>query len=152
SLNFIDCGPFERRSCHWRNDPRGPGARHCQTVRSRSRDSAEDQPPFRRRKRRRRMTARSTKWSGCRPATWARGSLVSVPPNGLAGPGGNLKCSESLPDLLWRRRPCSKCRHGLVIKCNQRQASKELGKKLVSPHWWALWYALMKIVQSVGAW
>ena len=32
------------------------------------------------------------------------------------------------------------------------EASKELGKKLVSPHWWALWYALMKIVQSVGAW
>ena len=35
--------------------------------------------------------------SGCRPATWARGSLVSVPPNGLAGPRGNLKCFESLP-------------------------------------------------------
>jgi hypothetical protein len=36
-------------------------ARHCQTVWSRSRDSAAHQPPFRRRKRRRRITARGTK-------------------------------------------------------------------------------------------
>jgi hypothetical protein len=32
------------------------------------------------------------------------------------------------------------------------EASKELGKKLVSPSWWALWYTLTHIVQSVAAW
>jgi hypothetical protein len=33
------------------------------------------------------------------------------------------------------------------------EASKELGKRLVQlSYWWALWYALKNIVQSVAAW
>src|SRR5262249_52314743 len=58
--------------------------------------------------------------NGCRPATWLGAAWSACRRTAWQVRGGTRNVLKRSRGLLWRRRPRSKCRHGLVIHCNQR--------------------------------